>query len=415
VPPTDGRLYTLASVVGNQGGYVFTTVGVASNEVKLYWSEPGPRGSRKIALTWYAPQSWTSTAEELAVLLQAGFQGLLGPATGATTTSIVFLGGRFRTIVSVSGETRGHYWDGYLPMGALLGYPRYNTFSQEQVGGPQPTTVQWVKSTYPGHFVFSVTSASSLEARDTVQETLLLPTSQGFGFFGLPVIDLYPGYTFSITCSGDIVTDGLPGGLEFCLADQYHALSWPALAKHQIPIIRDISSIDSAMALANSISLNAAITANQIASDIATTARIQMLTDEASYNNALASNGTDHAGTISAAAAYLASTTALTAALMVVATTAETLAIVAGATNEPQVNTYEWKMTCTYTAEGRIGVSHRFGYGYAFDNVAMSFSTSNSAILEVVHDISFNISAKWSDARVNNSVNLRSIVMAHIM
>jgi hypothetical protein len=396
VPPTDGRVYTLASVAGQQGGYNFSTVGVASNEVKLYWSAPSPRGSRNTIVSWYAPQNWTGTADEFAVLLQAGLQGLLGPATGATTISVIFLSGRFRSIISVSGETRDHFFDGNVPLGTLLGFPRVGSYAPEQV-------------------VYSVTAAVAREAKDTVEQTLLLGTNQGVGFFGIPVIDLYPGYTFSITCSGDIVTDDPPGGLEFCLVDQYHALSWPALAKHQIPIIRDISSIDSAMALANSISLNAAITANQIAQDIATTARIQMLTDEAAYNNALASNGPDDAGTVSAAAAYLASTTALTAALMVVATTAETLAIVAGATNEPQVNTYEWKMTCTYTAEGRIRVSHKFGYGYAFDNVAMSFSTSDSAILEIVDNIQFNVSAKWSDAKLNNSVNLRSIVMERIM
>jgi hypothetical protein len=79
------------------------------------------------------------------------------------------------------------------------------------------------------------------------------------------------------------------------------------------------------------------------------------------------------------------------------------------------VNTYEWRLTCTYTEAGRLRVSHRFEYGYAFDNVAVSFSTSDSAVLEVVDDIQFNVSAKWSDARVDNSVNLRSIVMSRIM
>jgi hypothetical protein len=422
VPPPDGRLYILASVAGEQGGYKFSTVEVASNEVILYYSAPSPRGSRNTILSWYAPQNWTGNAEEFAVLLQAGFQGLLGPATGATTISVIFLSGRFRSIVSVSGETRDHFWGGHVPLGALLGFPLVGEYAPEQIGAPrqltvtEPTPVQWITPRYPGQFVYSVTAAEAREAQNTIIETSLVLPNRGFGFLGLSKVDLYPGYTFSVTVSGDIITDAPPGGLEFCLIDQYHSLSWPCLASHTVPIIRDITNIDAAMALANSISLNAAIDANQVALDTATIARIQMLSNEATFNNALATNGPAHAATISAQAAYSASTTALTAALMVVATTAETLAIVSStSTGEPQINTYEWKMTCTYNAAGKLDVRHHFQYGYAYDSVAASFSNSTSAALETIDDIQFNITAQWSDAKVNNLVNLRSIVMARIM
>jgi hypothetical protein len=417
VPPEDNKMYTLTTTTGAQGGYHITTVGLDSNLITfsyINWE------NQYVEADWFAPADWSGNPVDFAVLVEEGVQGLIVDLDPNLTVGFN-ANGRFYSSLRLRGFQTRHrwmrkgqlfdrmYWDG--PQAISTGH---TSLKLPEIP-TSPTNLNWTEPKLPGQFVYFLKANEARYVSDTTGEGVLVQTNSGIGYLGIRVNDLYPGYTFSMSVEGDIVTDAPPGGLVFRLRDAHHSHNVDPIASHIVPIIRDITSIDTAVALANKISLTAATAAHTTASNLADTARDLMETDVIALQDAIDEFGNDSSQATAATAALLASTTALTAAVTVMVTTAETVAIVTSNAGVPQINTYRWDLTCTWTAEGRLRVSHRFQYGWAYDNSAVSFSTSDSLILEKNTDISFQITAQWSDAKVNNIVNLRNIIQTRIM